>query len=694
LPFDSVRFLDVSEANGPAATPLETAIAGFKSCHPYLLFHKQDTARIRKASGRNPNVLARLRDALHGQADSAPTEEETRKGIKRQARRLINTSFLALIDDSNRADDALQVTRTLLGRFTSATCWRQRPVIKSFLDCAEISVAVSLAYDWLHDKLSTEEREEIEESLLTQILDPALLAYNDTKLLWPKRRDNCALVSNVGILLASLAMLKRHPVLSTQLVVKSLASSRNAFEAFGPDGAWPEGLSYWSLVTRYAGLMVAALESTLGDSFGLAEQPGFAQTGDFALHAVGPFGAAFNFGDTERRFDISPLAWHAHRFRRPVDGWLVRNYDGWFLPLMMIWQKQPKTAPSTLNLPKGKVFHGSQLACFRNTWSSDAKARPVYLAIKGGNFSGSRSASSARPEEVLLHAQADAGSFIVDGARQRWVTDLGSDDYDLPGYFDHGADHRSGPRWRYYRTHAAGHNTLVIDGRNQVPNAPTTILCSCVEGNRQWVVFDLSSAYGMPAGSIRRGAALIGRKALIQDEIDAEVSGDIVWAIHTSADPDSVVGPVARFRLGEDRFVARILEPAAARFELSLPPAPSSFRIADAQQLHGRLPAGPGGLVSELPRRDDEGETRAAGALIRRLEIAWPKGATRLSVLLLPDCDDSDQALPVAPLDHWLAGSLFRLSGHPAPRVPAVSRGGLQSNSRRQEPAFSGDIHG
>src|SRR5439155_2784286 len=196
---------------------------------------------------------------------------------------------------------------------------------------------------------------------------------------------------------------------------------------------------------------------------------------------------------------------------------------------------------------------------------------------KGGNFSGSRLASSTRPEDVLLHAQADAGSFIIDGARQRWVTDLGSDDYDLPGYFDHGVDHRSGTRWRYYRTHAAGHNTLVIDGCNQVPNARTTILGSCVEGNRKWVVFDLSAAYGKPAGSIRRGAALIGRRVLIQDEIDPEVAGEIVWAIHTSADPDSVVGSIARFRLGDDRFVARILEPAAARFELTLPPAPTSF---------------------------------------------------------------------------------------------------------------------
>jgi hypothetical protein len=267
----------------------------------------------------------------------------------------------------------------------------------------------------------------------------------------------------------------------------------------------------------------------------------------------------------------------------------------------------------------------------------------------------------------MLHTQADAGSFIVDGARRRWVIDLGSDDYDLPGYFDHGADNSSGPRWRYYRTHVAGHNTLVMDGLNQMPNAPTPILGGCADGDSKWVVFDLSAAYGKPAGSVRRGAALIGRQVVIQDEIDPGISDNVVWAIHTSADPDSVVGPVARFRLGDDRFVARILEPSAACFELRFPPATCSFPVADIRGLHGRPLTSEGALVSELPRRDDEDGKRAAGALIRRLEISWPKGARRLTVLLLPDCDTEDQVLPVASLDHWLARRPVQLVRYPQP---------------------------
>ena len=71
----------------------------------------------------------------------------------------------------------------------------------------------------------------------------------------------------------------------------------------------------------------------------------------------------------------------------------------------------------------------------------------------------------------------------------------------------------------------------------------------------------------------------------------------------------------------------RILEPAAACFEIGFPPEPQVFPIADVRHLHGRpLLDGNAVQVAELPRRVDAEDKRAAGALIRRLQIAWPKG--------------------------------------------------------------------
>jgi hypothetical protein len=649
-------------------------------------------ARIRERANRNPELLAQLKRSLGGSnADHLNGEQELRTAIKRRSRRLIHVAFLAMVSDGVGRVDALRVARAGLAEFAIAESWRARPVIKSFLDCAEIAVAVSLAYDWLYQELSDEERDAIEGSLRCHVLDPARAAYDDRFVLWPKRRDNCCLVSNAGILLSALAALGRFPDASARLIRKSFASSWTIFDLLAPDGAWPEGLSYWSLAMRYAGLMVAALESTFGQSFGLADRPGLALTGDFALHAAGPFGAAFNFADSETRFDLAPLAWFAHRFKRPIDAKLIDRYRGWYLPFTAIWPDRPKSNPKTPKTPTGKVFNSGNLACFRNTWSTDPAARPVFIAIKGGNVFAAGAAASARPEDVILHSQADAGSFVVDGARQRWIIDLGPDDYDLPGYFDHGADDNCGLRWRYYRTQTAGHNTLVINGRNQIPNARATIIGSCSGGRCKWAVFDLSAAYGKPAGSIRRGAALIGRQVMIEDEVSPDISGTIVWAFHTCAEPVSLAGSEARFCLGDDRFVVRILEPAAARLEIVFPPEPRSFPIADVRALHGRsVLSRERPMVFELPRRVDDPGQRAGGALVRRLQIVWPAGTRRLRVALLPDCDDNDDnlLLPVAPLNDWLASRPMRLARLPRPEYEYRARRARRNNSPEPSSVF------
>ena len=668
MPFDSARSCRLETQDGPDLAGAAAAVGQFAGRHPYLLFRRSAVRGIRRLSAADPDLQARAARTLSEIAAShiaAPQRHEPsdpRAALKRRARRLVDTAFIALTAEGAGADLALAASRAALAGFAAASTWKERQVVRSFLDCAEIAVAVALAYDWLYDKLAPPERRAIEDAILRHVLEPAQAAYADPALIWPRRRDNCALVSNSGIAIAALVVMRRHRALSASLVQRSLASAWNVLAALAPDGAWREGLSYWSLAMRYAGLMVATLEGALGDSFGLAERPGFAQSGDFALHAVGPFGAAFNFADSEHHFDVAPLVWLAHRFRRGIDGWLLGRPEGWHLPFAAIWPGPPQASPSTLGLPTGKVFLSADLACFRNTWSGEPPARPVYLAIKGGNSPQRPGGGATHPEDVTLHAQADAGSFVLDGARHRWVVDLGPDDYDLPGYFDHGDDRRPGLRWRYYRNRTAGHNTLTIDGGDQVPDAPAMIIGSCVEGDSKWVVFDLSAAYGKPLGAVRRGAALIGRQVVIQDEVDPLCCEDIAWAIHTSAEPVSLAGTVARFRLGRDTLVARILDPAGARFQLALPPPPGSFARGPAHQLHGP-PSGAGTLVSELARRLDRAGQRAAGTPIRRLDVAWPAGTRRLTVLLSPDCDGDDLALPVAPLDHWLARRPVRLTG-------------------------------
>ncbi len=107
----------------------------------------------------------------------------------RSTRRLIALGFIALIGDREH-HHALEAARTILRGLCVAESWNPRPVIRSFLDRAEIAVAVSLCYDWLYPDLSRAERRAIEAALVRHILDPAAEAYADAKTDWLGRREN------------------------------------------------------------------------------------------------------------------------------------------------------------------------------------------------------------------------------------------------------------------------------------------------------------------------------------------------------------------------------------------------------------------------------------------------------------------------------------------------------------------------
>ena len=90
----------------------------------------------------------------------------------------------------------------------------------------------------------------------------------------------------------------------------------------------------------------------------------------------------------------------------------------------------------------------------RSEWN-DADA--TFVGFKGGT-------------NKAHHGHLDLGTFVLDSAGQRWAIDLGSDDYGSPDYFN------GEKRWGYYRASTAGHNTLVIDGRNQDPAVDAEVI--------------------------------------------------------------------------------------------------------------------------------------------------------------------------------------------------------------------------
>jgi hypothetical protein len=645
--------------------------------HPRLLLRMDDLAALRERTLADERFERLIRRYL---VEDAPAVGGAREEIKQRARRLTALGFIALVDD-RESERALVAARELLRRFVTAETWNPRPVIRSFLDRAEIAVAVALCYDWLYADLSRAERHAIEAALKHHILDPAAEAYADPETDWPRRRENYTFASNAAIVLTALAVGDRFPKESAAILRSAVLSTWDALGAFAPDGAWHEGPSYWALTVRSAALTIAALESALDRSFGLADRPGFAATGQFALHVRGPSGAAFNFADSTTDFDASALGWLARRFGSAADGWQAIACPAWYLPFALIWDARSDEDPSALGLPTGKIFRGCGLACFRDTWSSASETDPVFFAIKGGTTEPDERESATA--KLPLHAQADIGTFVVEGARRRWALDLGSDSYDLPGYFSTDGESSAPNRWQYYRNSAAGHNTLMVGGREQNPAARTPILSSGVGADCKWVVFDLSAAYGAEPGSILRGGSLIGRTIIVQDEIASGFATGTRWRMHTSAEPVSISATSVRLQLGEEQFQISIHTPRHARLTLNEPPPPGHFPIADPDKLHGPSKRTVNGLVAELPRRDDAGATRAGGAPLRCIDIEWPRRARRLTVLMRPQ-GSADAISRIAPLKAWaISGPIAKRPSGPHAGATHFRQGSRRSHSGR-----------
>jgi hypothetical protein len=378
---------------------------------------------------------------------------------------------------------------------------------------------------------------------------------------------------------------------------------------FAPDGAWKEGPGYWNYATSYNVAFLAALNSALGTDFALSKMTGFRETGLFPIYLTGPIGRTFNYADGGDRTIRAPqLFWLARKFNQPVFAWAERNVAAPG-PLDLLWFDGEGNGPKSAGLARDKYFRGAEVVTLRSDWEN---SKALFLGFKAG-------------DNKANHSHLDLGSFVFDAMGARWAVDLGSDDYNLPGYF-------GGQRWNYYRLRAEGQNTLVINpgaGPDQETGAAARMIRFESRPERSFGIADLSQAYRQNARKVWRGIALLARQQLlIQDEIQAEKPADIWWFMHTPADIKRIdIRSVMMHQLGV-QLRADILSPEGATFE-----------FMDAQP----LPSSP------------HPERQAKNANIKKLAVHLKETKeTRISILLTPVTDNQPiPSVKLSALSEW-----------------------------------------
>ena len=594
-----------------AAPTAETVLGTLYQPHPRLFLHDDALAAL-KERAETDTVLAayvqRVISRADGYLDDPPLVHKLvgprLLSVSRACLSRIQTLALAWrwTGDAKYAEAVKQNLLTVC----AFPDWNP----SHFLDTAEMSNAVGLGYDWTYSTLDDETKQTIRAGLIRHGMEPGKRIYRRGGW-WTENHFNWNQVCNGGMLVGALAIAETDPEQARFIVPAAAKSLPLALATYGPDGAWPEGPGYWGYATIYTCYGLDALRTALGTDYGLSDIDGLDHAGDFPLATTGPAGRYFNYadvGERARRGAIPALFWLSRRYGDPF--WAAREQAhlsgrmGDADAMHVVWY--PGHAKVEAWPPLDLRFRGPvDLAVFRGSWDDP---NTIWAAIKGGY-------------NRVAHGHLDLGSFEMEALGVRWVRDLGSDDYNMPRYFDGGR--QSGQRWTYYRLNSLSHNLVILDGTNQRVEAKAEMVRFST-GESPFAIVDTSSAYPERASRMRRGLRLVvGRRALlVQDEITLKRKTDVAWGVMTDA-KITLEGSTATLERDGKTLVARVLVPEGA-----------TFSVESAEQ--------------PPPQKANKG--------VRRLEVQLPgaEGAVTIAVLLSPQWEGKLAAgAPVGPLADW-----------------------------------------
>lgn len=630
----------------------DVAIARLKNNHaphPRILATSSDFARVKSMlDGGEPTISKWYQDILkQGEKNlqlALPTDDlpDGRRMISsRQVGPLVmNLGMLyQLSDDPVKKQQYKQRIWDEVYTVSKFSNWNEE---NEFLNTAEFMEGLALAYDWLYDAWTPEERAILEDAIIQKGLVKTLEAYN--KNIWwihtYPRANNWNAVCNGSSILALMAigdvdkeilLPSGEKVTMQQFGGKVLDIAFNALEdfillEFTPDGAWAEGPSYWKYTLEYIVRIIASMESALGTSYGYDQTPGLSKTGYFPTYLSGPVGS-LNYGDASSNKVISAEElWIAKKYHDTrlasvhLDNKIKYKNAG--SELEMLWYEPDSYLPGqTLDLDQ--YFSGTEVATFRSKWEDSNSS---FIGLKAGN-------------NVVSHGHYDLGSFVFEALGQQWAIDLGKDDYNLPGYSNYDKE-----RLTYYRLNPEGHNTLVINpdgGAQQNIKAYAKIEKTESKPQGGFAITDLTEAYNTQVSAAKRGVMLASNRtrATIQDEVTFLQPSTAYWFMHTEADIEvSADGKSAIFSKGGEKLWVQLN--ADAR-DAANQPVDATFGVMDAKP----LPESP-----NPPKQNPN-------AGIRKLFVKLDQvKEMRLTVTLIPIVGalaDTDTTVEVTPLDQW-----------------------------------------
>lgn len=528
--------------------------------HPRILMLKGEEENIKKCLASNP-VIANIHKQLLNECDvilnKKPLENiKIGKRLLDKSREALRRIFyLSYAWRITQDEKYFKKAEQELLNISSFPDWNP----SHFLDVAEMTMAVSIGYDWLYNKLSDSSKLVIKNAIKNKGLAPSLIESKDNW--WLKSPTNWNQVCNAGMTYGALAIFEDQPNESKAMINRSISSMQIPMKEYGPDGTYAEGYGYWDYGTSFNVMFLAAINKMFNQYFGLTDLPGFLKTPYYFQNMTGPSGDGFNFSDSGLKSGLQPsLFWFSKILNDPSllidqNSFMIsskpREYNqNRLLPALILWSDHVNS--NALNTPKDLMWAGkgkTPVALMRTSWT-DTNA--IFVAIKGGTPSTN-------------HAHMDIGSFIMEADGVRWAMDFGSENYN--NIETKGVDlwnmKQYSERWQIFRYNSKAHNILTINDSLQRVDGKADLKSFSKDALFMNAVFDLKDVYRDEVVKANRGIAIIDKSyVVIRDEIEPKNNETTIkWNMLTPADVKIISETKAELTKNGKKLLLQVQEP-------------------------------------------------------------------------------------------------------------------------------------
>lgn len=417
----------------------------------------------------------------------------------------------------------------------AADAWRHIEAVVHFvdwnpyhhIDVGIMAIGMAVAYDWMYDFWSDEQRQLMEQAVRDNLFYISNLSYEGDRVNMGgiDMENNHNAMCNGGVLMAAIAVWDTSPELCAKMAANAIRGLELMMWHFAPEGAWYEGPQYAGVTIDYVSRILASLKTAFGDCYCMDLVQGVDKAAEYMSYSQSDI-SCYNFADCDYGIATSAglfLLYDMYKIRGVKEMTAERDFGAdmkksdALVHCIEWYDTSDEAGGETLALDKR--YAGEEIITLRDSWNSGQ----TFVGIKAGRV-------------LYDHSHMEAGSFVYDALGVRWAWDMGRDDYNLPHYW-----WPVERRFDIFRLRDEGHNTVLINPQTEPGyrlDAAAHVTGFASSGVGALVKIDMSEVLGKRVKSARRGYLFTNnRKTLVvRDDIEPAEKAEIYWLMYTRAD--------------------------------------------------------------------------------------------------------------------------------------------------------------